>query len=85
MPDCMSKTMAYKQMSEFIDQTLSGETKEKESKFLHVTAKGEIIEGLREDHYKILEWKNVGIKHDIIEKICSTVPPKNNNKFILTD
>ena len=69
MPDCMSKTTAYKRMSEFIDQTLSGETKEKESKFLRVTAKGEIIEGLREDHYKILEWKNVGVRHDINRKV----------------
>ena len=68
MPSCTSKTTAYKRINEFIDQTLSGETKEKESKFLRVTAKGKIIEGLREDHYKILEWKNVGVKHNINRK-----------------
>ena len=77
-----SANTALKRVSKFVDQTLSGETKKKESKFLQITTKGEIIEDLRKDHYKVLEWKNVGIKHNVIKKVCLCIPSSdNNNKF----
>jgi len=69
-----SANTALKRVSKFVDQTLSGETKKKESKFLQITTKGEIIEDLRKDHYKVLEWKNVGIKPNVIKKFGLGVP-----------
>ena len=77
-----SANTALKRVSKFVDQTLSGETKKKELKFLQITTKDEIIEDLRKDHYKVLEWKNVGIKPNVIKKFCLGVPSSdNNNKF----
>ena len=76
-----SANTALKRVSKFVDQTLAGETKKKESKFLQITTKGEIIEDLRKDHYKVLEWKNVGIKPNVIKKFGLGVPSSDNNKF----
>ncbi|CAH1763802.1 6400_t:CDS:2 [Entrophospora sp. SA101] len=53
--------IAFKRTAEFIEQLSSGEEGRKEIKVLRVTGKGEIIEELKEEHYKTLEWKDVGI------------------------
>ncbi|CAJ0637540.1 90_t:CDS:2 [Entrophospora sp. SA101] len=51
--------VSLKRSVEFIEQLLSGEEQEKELKTLRVTSKGKIIEGLTEEHHKVLEWENV--------------------------
>ncbi|CAJ0836562.1 20260_t:CDS:2 [Entrophospora sp. SA101] len=49
---------------------------QKELKALHVMGKGEIIEGLKEEHYKILECENIGVVS--IGKLHFTRPNDNN-------
>ncbi|CAJ0634999.1 10261_t:CDS:2 [Entrophospora sp. SA101] len=76
--DNISSTIAFERTAEFIEQLLSGEEGEKELKALQITYKGEIIEKLKDEHYKLLEWENVGIVPPDIETVYRTRP--NNNK-----
>nr|CAG8598023.1 12083_t:CDS:2 [Entrophospora candida] len=71
--------VSLKRSVEFIEQLLSGEEQEKELKTLRVTSKGKIIEGLREEHHKVLEWENVGIA--LRKKTKLFCKPVNNDKF----
>ncbi|CAJ0763196.1 8846_t:CDS:2, partial [Entrophospora sp. SA101] len=70
--------VSLKRSVEFIEQLLSGEEQEKELKTLRVTSKGKIIEGLTEEHHKVLEWENVGIA--LRKKTKLFCKPVNNDK-----
>jgi hypothetical protein len=52
----------------------------KESKFLQVTTQGKIIEGLKEEHYKVLEWENVGIIQYVGRKV-RCIDPGNHKLY----
>ncbi|CAJ0637615.1 5754_t:CDS:2 [Entrophospora sp. SA101] len=71
-----SQKITMERVNEFIEQLLSDEEVEKELKVLRVTGKGEIIEGLKEEHHKILECENIGVVS--IEKLHFTRPNDNN-------
>ncbi|CAJ0762298.1 6826_t:CDS:2, partial [Entrophospora sp. SA101] len=71
-------SQTFERTDEFIEELLSGEEGEKELKALQITYKGEIIEKLKDEHYKLLEWENVGIVPPDIETVYRTRP--NNNK-----
>ncbi|CAJ0766466.1 22336_t:CDS:2 [Entrophospora sp. SA101] len=70
--DNISSTIAFERTAKFIEQLLSGEEGEKELKALQITYKGEIIEKLKDEHYKLLEWENVGIVPSDIEAFYCT-------------
>ncbi|CAJ0760779.1 21256_t:CDS:2 [Entrophospora sp. SA101] len=59
--DSTSRKIAFERTAEFIDQLLSGGEGVKELKALQITYKGEIIEKLKDEHYKLLELENIGI------------------------
>ncbi|CAH1763779.1 2964_t:CDS:2 [Entrophospora sp. SA101] len=66
--------IAVNRTTEFIKRLLSGEEEEKGFKALRVTAKGEIIEGLKKEHYETLEWENIGVVPSSTRKVYSIKP-----------